>query len=143
MRYRAIRLLGRGAEADTWLFADRKRNLPIAIKLFARPVPKGLVGSILREIRLQSLLGPGHMNLINVYEVMLTRDHLGIAMVRSGAPCQPRGLLTAARQHVGAVSPLCAVCHPHRRLAPLSNLRPWCERVSTRYQAGLPGIEGA
>jgi hypothetical protein len=84
-RYRAIKLLGRGAEADTWLFADRKRNLPIAIKLFARPVSKQLVASILREIRLQSLLGPGHMNLINIYEVMLTRDHLGIAMARSSS----------------------------------------------------------
>lgn len=28
------------------------------------------------------MLGPGHMNLINVYEVLLTDDHLGIAMVR-------------------------------------------------------------
>ncbi len=103
-RYRAIKLLGRGAEADTWLFADRKRNLPIAIKLFARPVSKKLVASILREIRLQSLLGPGHMNLINIYEVMLTRDHLGIAMARScsltcGAPdcCAAAAECRAAR----------------------------------------------
>ena len=80
-RFRAIKLLGRGAEADTWLFADRRRDHAIAMKLFTRPVAKHLVPSILREIRLQSQLGPGHMNLINIYEVLLTDDHLGIAMV--------------------------------------------------------------
>lgn len=80
-RFRAIKLLGRGAEADTWLFADRRRDHAIAMKLFTRPVAKHLVPSILREIRLQSMLGPGHMSLINVYEVLLTDDHLSIAMV--------------------------------------------------------------
>ena len=64
------------------------------MKLFTRPVPKHLVSSILREIRLQSLLGPGHMNLINVYEVLLTDDHLGIAMV--SALFRAPGLLPCA-----------------------------------------------
>ncbi|KAK9834291.1 hypothetical protein WJX81_004049 [Elliptochloris bilobata] len=127
-RFRAIKLLGRGAEADTWLYADRKRDQPIAMKLFRRPVPQSLVSSILQEIRLQSLLGPGHMNLINVYEVLLTDDHLGIAMeCAKGGPLtafvserwaspQPNGLVLSEaearflfRQFIDAV----AYCHRH------------------------------
>ena len=97
-RFRAIKLLGRGAEADTWLFADRRRDHAIAMKLFTRPVAKHLVPSILREIRLQSELGPGHMNLINVYEVLLTDDHLGIAMV--GALLQSSGNVRHCQSHM-------------------------------------------
>lgn len=98
-RFRAIKLLGRGAEADTWLFADRRRDHAIAMKLFTRPVAKHLVPSILREIRLQSQLGPGHMNLINIYEVLLTDDHLGIAMVRALAQCSRAWWVHCALPH--------------------------------------------
>lgn len=49
--HRAIRHLGRGAAADTWLFVDRKRNRLVAIKLFPRPIPAGLRDSTLSEIK--------------------------------------------------------------------------------------------
>ncbi|BDA44043.1 Serine/threonine-protein kinase SAPK3 [Coccomyxa sp. Obi] len=78
--HRAIKHLGRGAAADTWLFVDRKRNRLVAIKLFPRPIPANLRDSTLNEVKCQTELGPGHINLINVYEAILTPDHLGIVM---------------------------------------------------------------
>jgi hypothetical protein len=49
--HRAIKPIGRGAAADTWLFADRKRNRLVAVKLFPRPIPKALQASTLSEIQ--------------------------------------------------------------------------------------------
>ena len=48
--HRAIRLLGKGAAADTWLFADRERDRLVAVKLFPRPIPRSQRNSTLREI---------------------------------------------------------------------------------------------
>lgn len=78
--HRAVKAIGRGAAADTWLFMDRKRNRLVAVKLFARPIPHGLRDSTVREITVQAELGPGHINLINVYELILSDDYLGLVM---------------------------------------------------------------
>ncbi len=145
--HRAIKHLGRGAAADTWLFVDRKRNRLVAIKLFPRPIPAGLRDSTLSEIKVALLgaalqvflcplhdshalpcarsqstwqlpdnvqtwrwlvtlqcqmeLGPGHINLINVYEAILTPDHLGIVMEYAAG-----GALTAhVAERWGAAKP--------------------------------------
>lgn len=48
--HRAVKAIGRGAAADTWLFMDKKRNRLVAVKLFQRPIPDALRDSTVREI---------------------------------------------------------------------------------------------
>ncbi len=48
--HRAVKAIGRGAAADTWLFMDKKRNRLVAVKLFERPIPDVLKESTIREI---------------------------------------------------------------------------------------------
>eukprot|EP00884_Botryococcus_braunii_P019410 jgi/Botrbrau1/6152/Bobra.331_2s0042.1 len=76
----AVRLLGRGAAADTWLFQDLRTKHLVAIKLFPLPIAKHMVPNVVREISIQAELGPGCINLINVYEAVLTKHHLGLVM---------------------------------------------------------------
>ena len=52
--HRAVKAIGRGAAADTWLFMDRKRNRLVAVKLFARPIPHALRDSTVREITVRA-----------------------------------------------------------------------------------------
>ena len=48
--HRAVKAIGRGAVADTWLFMDKKRNRLVAVKLFQRPLAHALRDSTVREI---------------------------------------------------------------------------------------------
>ena len=60
--HQAVKLLGRGAAADIWLFRDLKHGNQVAVKLFERPVPEAAVQAVLREIkvpRLQSIQQQG------------------------------------------------------------------------------------
>lgn len=73
----------------------------MAIKLFPRPIPANLRDSTLSEIKCQTELGPGHINLINVYEAILTPDHLGVVMEYAAG-----GALTAhVAERWGAAKP--------------------------------------
>ena len=151
--HQALRLLGRGTAADTWLFRDIKLSKPVAIKMFQRPIDYYPVSAVQREVMVspfchshvfqqnahryfpfacmgkhelesfltlgekhyppkspcgrisfadkaealmqtQTELGPGHINLINVYELFLTPEHLGLVM-----ECAEGGSLTT---YVGA-----------------------------------------
>ena len=78
--HRAIRLLGRGAFADTWLFQHLASRRLVAIKLFSRPLRKDQVPSILREVGVQAELGPSCSRLIEVFECVLTPSHVGLVM---------------------------------------------------------------
>ena len=78
--HRAIRLLGRGAFADTWLFQHLATRRLVAIKLFSRPLRKDQVPSILREVGVQAELGPSCARLIEVFECVLTPTHVGVVM---------------------------------------------------------------
>lgn len=49
--HQAVKLLGRGAAADIWLFRDLKHGNQVAVKLFERPLPSGAVEAVLREIK--------------------------------------------------------------------------------------------
>ena len=78
--HRALRLLGRGAFADTWLFQHLATRRLVAIKLFSRPLRKDQVPSILREIGVQAELGPSCARLVEVFECVLTPSHVGVVM---------------------------------------------------------------
>lgn len=49
--HQAVKLLGRGAAADIWLFRDLKHGNQVAVKLFERPLPQAAVQAVLREIK--------------------------------------------------------------------------------------------
>lgn len=103
--HQAVKLLGRGAAADIWLFRDLKHGNQVAVKLFERPLAQGAVQAVLREIKvcswpllpraavyshpqtcnhgllqIQTEIGEGHVNLINVYQLILTPTHLALCM---------------------------------------------------------------
>lgn len=78
--HRAIRLLGRGAFADTWLFQHLATRRLVAIKLFSRPLRRDQVPSILREVGVQAELGPSCARLVEVFECVLTPSHVGVVM---------------------------------------------------------------
>ena len=52
--HQAVKLLGRGAAADIWLFRDLKHGNQVAVKLFERPLAQGAVQAVLREIKVGS-----------------------------------------------------------------------------------------
>lgn len=78
--YKVMKLLGSGAEGNTWLVEDVNTNKPWAIKLIQLPLPTRFVQAIFREIKLQSELGEGHQNIIAPEEVVLTSHYLGLVM---------------------------------------------------------------
>lgn len=78
--HQAVKLLGRGAAADIWLFRDLKHGNQVAVKLFERPLPEAAVQAVLREIKIQTEIGEGHANLVNVYQLILTPTHLALCM---------------------------------------------------------------
>ena len=49
--FQAVKLLGRGAAADIWLFRDLKHGNQVAVKLFERPLPQAAKEAVLREIK--------------------------------------------------------------------------------------------
>lgn len=51
-------MLGRGAFADTWLCFDVARRRQVAVKLFKRPISKGSIPALMREIGVQAEVGP-------------------------------------------------------------------------------------
>ena len=62
--HQALRLLGRGTAADTWLFRDIKLSKPVAIKMFQRPIDSYPVSAVQREV----MVGPFCQSL---YDVLL------------------------------------------------------------------------
>ncbi|KAG1658445.1 hypothetical protein FOA52_005609, partial [Chlamydomonas sp. UWO 241] len=78
--YKVVKLLGSGAEGNTWLVEDVKDDKLWAIKLIKLPLPTRFVQAIFREIKLQSELGEGHTNIITPEEVVLTSHYLGLVM---------------------------------------------------------------
>ncbi|KAJ9514865.1 kinase-like domain-containing protein [Haematococcus lacustris] len=78
--YKVNKLLGSGAEGNTWLVQDVNTNQYWAIKLIKLPLPARFVQAIFREIKLQSELGEGHQNIITPEEVVLTSHYLGLVM---------------------------------------------------------------
>ena len=52
--HQAVRLLGRGAAGEIWLFRDVKTRKMVAVKLFERPLDPGAVAAVLREIKVSS-----------------------------------------------------------------------------------------
>ena len=51
--HQAVKLLGRGAAADIWLFRDLKHGNQVAVKLFERPLPQAALQAVLREIKVR------------------------------------------------------------------------------------------
>jgi hypothetical protein len=75
-----LKLLGKGGEGETWLVRDKQTGHECAAKLIKRPIPKPALAVIKREIKIQSDLGQGHLNLVSADEVILTKTHLGLIM---------------------------------------------------------------
>lgn len=78
--YKVHKILGSGAEGDTWQVSDVITKQMMAIKLIKLPLPMKFVQAIFREIKLQSELGEGHVNIITPEEVVLTSHYLGLVM---------------------------------------------------------------
>lgn len=78
--HEVIKLLGKGGEGETWLVRDKATGEESAAKLIKRPIPKAALAVIKREIKIQSDLGQGHLNLVSADEVVLTKSHLGLIM---------------------------------------------------------------
>lgn len=78
--YKVVKLLGSGAEGNTYLVSDVVTDAMWAIKLIKLPLPTRFVQAIFREIKLQSELGEGHHNIITPEEVVLTSHYLGLVM---------------------------------------------------------------
>eukprot|EP00955_Chlamydomonas_euryale_P105794 365661-Chlamydomonas_euryale.AAC.79 len=78
--HEVIKLLGRGGEGETWLVKDKETGEEVAAKLIKRPIPKAALAVIKREIKIQSDLGQGHLNLVSADEVILSKTHLGLVM---------------------------------------------------------------
>eukprot|EP00798_Chlamydomonas_sp_ICE-L_P026073 gene26073-11776_t len=58
--YKVSKILGSGAEGNTWQVQDVVSGEHLAIKLIKLPLPMKFVQAIFREIKLQSELGEGH-----------------------------------------------------------------------------------
>lgn len=78
--YVVKRLLGQGAGGDTWLCESIVDKEIVAIKFMKLPIPSLLSQAIMREIKLQSELGEGHINIVKPRELILTQTHLGLVM---------------------------------------------------------------
>lgn len=52
----------------------------LAVKFVPRPLPKAAVPLMMAEVELQAQLGEGHVNIITMRELILTRTHLGLVM---------------------------------------------------------------
>jgi hypothetical protein len=52
----------------------------MAVKFVPRPLPKAAIPLMMGEVELQAQLGEGHVNIITMRELMLTRTHLGLVM---------------------------------------------------------------
>jgi serine/threonine-protein kinase SRK2 len=74
------KLLGRGGEGETWLCREKATGAEVAIKLIRRPIPKPAIAVIKREVKIQSDLGQGHLNIVSANEVLLSKTHLGLVL---------------------------------------------------------------
>lgn len=52
----------------------------LAVKFVPRPLPKAAVPLMMAEVELQAQLGEGHVNIITMRELILTRTQLGLVM---------------------------------------------------------------
>jgi len=77
-RWRPVRLLGRGGQAEVWLALDRELDQWVALKIFSPHLPE----VELRRFRREALFGRSleHHHLIRLYEVIRAGDRLGVAM---------------------------------------------------------------
>jgi serine/threonine-protein kinase SRK2 len=59
----------------------------LAVKFVPRPLPKAAIPLMMAEVELQAQLGEGHVNIITMRELMLTRTHLGLVMDYASGEC--------------------------------------------------------
>ncbi|GIL76389.1 hypothetical protein Vretifemale_5984 [Volvox reticuliferus] len=78
--YQVKTVLGSGCEGKTWLTQDLSTGALWAVKMVKLPLHTKMVQAIFREIRIQSELGEGHINIITPQEVVLTSHYLGLVM---------------------------------------------------------------
>ncbi|PNH04322.1 hypothetical protein TSOC_009512 [Tetrabaena socialis] len=62
--YQVKAVLGSGCEGKTWLTQDLSTGALWAVKMVKLPLHTKMVQAIFREIRIQSELGEGHINII-------------------------------------------------------------------------------
>lgn len=74
--YKAILFLGWGCTGETYLMREEATNRSVAVKVMERPIPIPVIDMLKRELQTHSMLGEGHLNIVNVYEVILTETHL-------------------------------------------------------------------
>jgi len=77
-RWRPIRPLGRGGQAEVWLALDRKVDQMVAIKVFGSDLSPDAIRRFRREVLLGRTLE--HSHLVRIFDLIEAGDHLAIAM---------------------------------------------------------------
>ena len=93
-RWRLVRLLGMGGQAEVWLAHDELLGEPVAVKIFHPTVSPEALGRLRREARLGRTLQ--HPNLVRIYEVIEAGGRLALAM-----EWMPQGSLAARLERDG------------------------------------------
>eukprot|EP00747_Dinoflagellata_sp_TGD_P138325 gnl/TRDRNA2_/TRDRNA2_175776_c0_seq1.p1 gnl/TRDRNA2_/TRDRNA2_175776_c0~~gnl/TRDRNA2_/TRDRNA2_175776_c0_seq1.p1 ORF type:complete len:447 (+),score=-37.16 gnl/TRDRNA2_/TRDRNA2_175776_c0_seq1:88-1428(+) len=85
--YVPISFLGDGSTCETWLMHEKNMERMVAVKAIKRPIPLPIVEMLKREVEIHSNLGEGHLNIINLYEVILTKSHLTMVQEYAQGGC--------------------------------------------------------
>merc|ERR1711977_403803 len=74
--YESLFILGEGSTGETCLMRELATDRLLAVKGIRRPIPTPTVELLKREIEIQAKLCEGHLNIVNLHEVILTHSHL-------------------------------------------------------------------
>ncbi|KAL6764410.1 kinase-like domain-containing protein [Haematococcus lacustris] len=100
--FRVEHCLGRGAGGETWMCKDMSTGDTVAVKFIKRPLPKAVLPMLCQEVKIQAMLGEGHVGIVQARQLFLTKTHLELAMecmpggtladylTREWTPCRPR-----------------------------------------------------
>jgi len=80
--HQAVKLLGRGAAADIWLFRDLKHGNQVAVKLFERPLPQAAVQAVLREIKVPLTCNPFNSRSVRPAGAHHVIEHIDLLLCR-------------------------------------------------------------
>lgn len=80
--HQAVKLLGRGAAADIWLFRDLKHGNQVAVKLFERPLPQAAVQAVLREVKVPCPCSLYNIRAVRPAGAHRVIDHIGLLLCR-------------------------------------------------------------
>eukprot|EP00879_Flechtneria_rotunda_P022720 GHRR01023996.1.p1 GENE.GHRR01023996.1~~GHRR01023996.1.p1 ORF type:complete len:273 (+),score=88.09 GHRR01023996.1:467-1285(+) len=72
--------LGSGSSGQTFLCRDLASGKVVAVKFISRPVAKAAIPFMIAEVEIQAELGDGNLNLVTMYDLILTKSHLALVL---------------------------------------------------------------